>query len=598
MRSTAASVRRFVPFALAPLLAACATVAAPPAPVTVGIVAINDFHGNLEAPRQSAMMPDGQGGTVALPAGGAAWLASAIDSVRAKYPNHLTVAAGDLIGASPITSSIFLDEPAIGVMNRIGLDFNAVGNHEFDSGVPELLRKQQGGCAQHTPRAPCQVEQFAGAKFGYLAANTLRKDGSTLFPATALRSFGKGRNRVTVGLIGMTLKETGALVTPAVSQEVTFADEAETANALVDGLKRQGADAVVVLIHQGGRTTGQPDPNGCEGLNADIRPILDRLDARVDLVVSGHTHWAYVCDYARYNAEKPFLLTSGGVWGSFVTDIALDIDPRAGRVVAKRARNIAVQSAPYTGSRGTVANDARFPVFEPRADIAGYVATYVAAASDYAQRKVGWLAGPLDKSSGELQNTGGPLGALIADAQLAATRDAGAQIAFMNPFGVRRSIAPGADGSVTFADIYAVQPFNNDLLTQTYTGAELKEILEQGLDANGPEQILTPSAGFAYDYDRSRPAGDRIVAMTLDGVAIDPARTYRVTASNFLASGGDSFATFAKGRDRTVGVTDIMALELWLKATPPRGAPTDVRYRDVRPEFNRVRSTNPPGVKY
>ena len=178
MRSTAASVRRFVPFALAPLLAACATVAAPPAPVTVGIVAINDFHGNLEAPRQSAIVPDGQGGTVALPAGGAAWLASAIDSVRAKYPNHLTVAAGDLIGASPITSSIFLDEPAIGVMNRIGLDFNAVGNHEFDSGVPELLRKQQGGCAQHTPRAPCQVEQFAGAKFGYLAANTLRKDGS------------------------------------------------------------------------------------------------------------------------------------------------------------------------------------------------------------------------------------------------------------------------------------------------------------------------------------------------------------------------------------------------------------------------------------
>lgn len=598
MRRTAPSVRRLVPFVLAPLLAACATAGAPPAPVTVGIVAINDFHGNLEPPRQTAVVPDGQGGTVALPAGGAAWLASAIDSVRAKYANHLTVAAGDLIGASPITSSIFLDEPAIGVMNRIGLDFNAVGNHEFDSGVPELLRKQQGGCARHTPRQPCQVEQFDGARFAFLAANVLRKDGSTLFPATALRSFGTGRNRVTVGLIGMTLKETGGLVTPTVSQEVRFADEADTANALVDSLKRRGADAVVVLVHQGGRTTGQPDPNGCEGLNADIRPILDRLDPRVDLVVSGHTHWAYVCDYARYNPDKPFLLTSGGVWGSFVTDITLDIDPRAGRVVAKRARNIAVQSAPFTGARGTVANDARFPVFAPRADIASYVAGYVAAASEFAQRKVGWLAGPLERSSGESQNTGGPLGALIADAQLAATREAGAQIAFMNPFGVRRSIAPAADGRVTFADIYAVQPFNNDLLTLTYTGAELKEILEQGLDAAGPEQILTPSAGFAYDYDRSRPAGDRVVAMTFEGVPVDPARSYRVTVSNFLAGGGDTFAAFTKGRERTVGMTDIMALELWLKATPPRAAPVGVRHRDVVPQPNAVRAANPPGVRY
>lgn len=590
---------RLAPILFLPLLGACATIPSGPAtPVTVGIAAINDFHGNLEPPRQSAIVQDSAGNIVGLPAGGAAYLASALDSVRARYPNNVTVAAGDLIGGSPITSALFVDEPAIGALNLLGLDLAAVGNHEFDGGVPELRRKQTGGCEKLTAREPCQVERFGGAKFGYLAANVFTPDGKTLFPGTALRSFGSGKRRVTVGFIGMTLEGTGALVPPEVSGQVRFTDEADTANALVDGLKRQGADAVVLLVHEGGRTTGKPDPNGCEGLSADIRPVLDRLDTRIDLVVSGHTHWSYVCDYAKYNPAKPFLLTSAGVWGGFVTDIALEIDPATRRVIAKRASNIAVQSEPYVAGRGPVAVDQRFPAFAPRADVRDYVARYVDAAKAFAQRKVGWLAGPVNKSDGDAQNRGGPLGMMIADAQLAATRGAGAQIAFMNPFGVRRSIAPAADGSVTFGDIYAVQPFNNDLFTLTYTGAELKEILEQGFDGSGPEQILTPSAGFAYSYDRSRPVGDRIVAMTLDGKPLYPAVSYRVSASNFLANGGDTFTAFTKGRERTMGPSDIAAFEAWLKATPPRPAPSDERTVDLQPELNSVRSTTPPGVRY
>ncbi len=581
------------------LLAACATTqTAPGAPVTVGIAAINDFHGNLEPPRQSAPVQDQAGNVVGLPAGGAAYLASAIDSVRGKYPHYLTVAAGDLIGGTPITSSLFVDEPTIGALNRMGLDFAAVGNHEFDAGIAELRRKQAGGCAKFTAREPCQVERFAGATFQYLAANVLLPDGTTLFPGTALRSFGSGRQRVTVGLIGMTLKGTNALIPPDVASQVRFADEAETANGLVEELKRQGADAIVVLIHQGGRTTGAPNPDGCEGLNSDIRPVLDRLDARVDVVVSGHTHWSYVCDYAQYNPAKPFLLTSAGVWGGFVTDITLEIDPAANRVVAKRARNLAVQSEAYVSPRGSVPIDPRFAAFAPRQDVKDYVARYVEAARAFASRKVGWLAGPVEKSEGELQNTGGPLGNLIADAQLAATRGAGAQIALTNPFGIRRSIAPAADGSVTFGDIYAVQPFNNELFTLSYSGAELKAILEQGFDAEGPEQVLAVSAGFSYSYDRSRPAGDRIAAMTLNGVAVDPAARYRVTASNFLANGGDTFSAFTKGRERTLGPSDIAAFEAWLKDQPPRAAPSEVRTIDLKPELNRTRSTAPPGVKY
>lgn len=581
------------------LLAACATTPrATSTPVTVGIAAINDFHGNLLPPKQSAVVRAPDGTTVGLPAGGAAYLASALDSVRGRYPNHVTVAAGDLIGGTPITSALYADEPAITALTRMGLDIASVGNHEFDGGVAELRRKQTGGCAKFTSREPCQVEKFAGAGFEYLAANVLTPDGKTLFPATTLRSFGSGRQRVTIGFIGMTLEGTGGLVPPEVSKEVRFADEADTANALVGDLKRKGADAIVLLIHEGGRTTGAPNPDGCEGLNADIRPILDRLDTRIDVVVSGHTHWSYVCDYAAYNPAKPFLLTSAGVWGGFVTDITLQIDPATGKVTAKRARNIAVQSEPYVAGRGPVAVDPRFPAFSPRPDIAAYVARYAEAASAFATRKVGWLAEPIEKNEGTAQNRGGPLGQLIADAQLAATRSAGAQIALMNPFGVRRSIAPAADGSVTFGDIYAVQPFNNDLFTLTYTGAELKAILEQGFDAEGPEQILTPSAGFAYSYDRSRPVGDRIAAMTLDDKPIDPTADYRVTVSNFLANGGDTFTGFTKGRGRTLGPSDIFALEAWLKPSTPRRAPREERTTDLRPELNPVRGTTPPGIKY
>jgi 5'-nucleotidase len=586
------------PFGLA-LLASCSTTPpAPAGPITIGIAAINDFHGNLEPPKQSALVQDAAGQVVNLPAGGAAYLASALDSVRAKYPNHLTVAAGDLIGGTPITSALFVDEPAIGALSMAGLDFAAVGNHEFDNGIAELRRKQTGGCDKFTPREPCQVEQFTGAKFTYLAANVFTPDGKTLFPGTGLRSFGTGRSKVTVGIIGMTLEGTSALIPPDVAAAVRFADEADTANALVDGLKRQGADAIVLLIHEGGRTTGAPNPNGCDGLNSDIRPVLDRLDTRIDVVVSGHTHWNYVCDYARYNPAKPFLLTSAGVWGGFVTDITLEIDPVSRKVVAKRATNIAVQSEAYVSPRNPIPLDPRFPIFQPRADVQAYVARYVQAAKAYAQRKVGWLAGPAQRSEGDQQNTGGPLGNLIADAQLAATRSNGAQIALMNPFGIRRSLVPGSDGSLTFGDIYAVQPFNNDLFTLSYTGADLKAILEQGFDGQGPEQILTPSAGFAYSYDRSRPVGERIVSMTLDGKPIDPAGSYRVTVSNFLANGGDTYTAFTKGRDRTVGPSDIAALEAWLQANPPRAAPAEARHTDLQPALNRTRSTTPPGLTY
>lgn len=592
-------IRRLATLFVALMLSACATTSGSgPHTVTIGIAAINDFHGSLEAPHQSVVVPDGKGNFFSVPAGGAAWLASAIDSVRAKYPNHLTVSAGDMIGASQISSSFYLDEPAIGVMNRIGIDFNAVGNHEFDNGVDELLRIKNGGCAQHTAIKPCQLEKYSGANFSFLAANVFNPDGSTLFPASAIRTFGRGRAQVKVGIIGMTLKGTGGMLKPEYASAVRFADEADTANQLVGSLKAQGADAIVLLIHQGGRTNGDPGPDTCPGLYGDIKTILDRLDTRIDVVVSGHTHWDYVCEYGQYNPAKPFLLTSAGLWGKLVTEITLEIDPVRHKVVSRKAHNVIVQSPAYGASLVRIENTDLYPRFEPRADIAAYVARYVASANVVASRQVGQLAAPVDKLDGPLANSGGPLGNLIADAQLAATAGAGAQIAFMNPFGIRRSLNVAPDHTVSFSNIYAVQPFRNKLTTISLTGADIKAVLEEGFDTEAPEQIMAVSQGFSFSYDRSQPIGSRIVSITFNGAPLDTDKTYRVTVSQFLADGGDSFHAFTKGRDPVQGGLEIEALEAWLKALPPRAAPSEVRAVDARPDLNPLKRNAPPGQKY
>ena len=280
-------MRRLSVVLLSAALAACATVQrAPLGPVEVQILAINDFHGNLEPPKLTVPAADG-----AVPAGGAAYLATALKQSRTA--NSVTVAAGDLIGASPISSALFLDEPTITALSMAGLDLASVGNHEFDKGIPELKRMQAGGCVKVDPttRKPCRLEPFAGAKFSYLAANVVDSNGKTIFPATAIKTVGGVR----IGFIGITLKATATLVTPAGVAGVHFTDEADTANALVPGLKAAGAKAIVLLIHQGGALTGRFDDQGCPGLSGDILPILDRLDPAIRLIVSGHTHNAYIC---------------------------------------------------------------------------------------------------------------------------------------------------------------------------------------------------------------------------------------------------------------------------------------------------------------
>jgi 5'-nucleotidase len=550
-------------------LTACATVGqqsaeSPPPPETIQILGLNDIHGNVEPPPPTTYFVAGVQHQEQL--GGAARLGAALAQLRQGQPNTITVAAGDLIGGSPLVSAYFLDEPTIMALNRLGLALASVGNHEFDRGTVELRRMQTGGCDRNTRREPCQLDRpFEGARFTYLAANVLDAQGNTLFPGTAMREFGGVR----VGFIGMTLKETGILVSPAGTVGYHFTDEAETANALAAKLRAEGADTVVLLIHQGGYVRPSFNTGECPELSGDILPILDRLDPAIRLVISGHTHVAYVCQLPASDGSVR-TLTSAGRYGYFATDIRMTVDPGTDRVLAITAAN-----KPIVASAGE------------QADIAAIVRRYAEATAPVAARVVGRLDGSLEWDG---RDTDSPLGNLIADAQLAATRDpdkGGAQISFMNSGGVRAGFRTGADGSVTYGGLFTLQPFGNTLVVLEMTGAQIKAVLEEqfadAVPATIRQSLLIPSAGFAFAYDRSRPAGERIVTMTLAGAPLDPRATYRVTVNNFLASGGDGFSRLAEGRAIYDAGIDLDALEAYISdgvQVPPVGRVTDLTPRN------------------
>jgi 5'-nucleotidase len=531
--------------------------------VEVQILAINDFHGNLEPPKLSVGATTADGRPVRVPAGGAAYLVTAMKTLRQGHPHSLTVSAGDVISASPLVSSLFLDEPTIAAMELAGLDYNAVGNHEFDRGRDELLRIQRGGCRKFTNREPCALERYDGARFPFLSANVLKTDGSPLFKGIAIKQLGPVR----IGIIGMTLKETATLVGPAGVAGLTFADEATSANALVPELRRAGANAIVLLIHQGGYTSGSDNDKNCPNLSGDILPIIAKLDPAIDVIVSGHTHTAYVCEVPRTGAV-PLLLTSAGRFGTLVTDIRLSFDG-AGKLVGHGADNRIVQSESYGVGASVVALAPSVPRYSPDPSTQALVDRYASAARPIASRVVGRLAGPV--TTIENENGEQTAGFMVADAALAAGRDLGAQIAFTNSGGVRADLVPAADGTVTFGQIFTVQPFANTLVVMTLTGSQLKQALEQQFPTgpNDRAKWLLPSAGFMFEYDRLRPPGDRIVRIMLDGRPIEPNGNYRVAVNNFLASGGDNFSVFKEGANAADAGLDVDILSAWLREDRP-----------------------------
>jgi 5'-nucleotidase len=536
-------------------LSAAKRSAAPPGTVDVQLLAINDFHGNLQPPSGSS----GRIGTTN--AGGVEYLATHIKNLEATNPSRtLEVAAGDLIGASPLLSAAFHDEPTIEAMDALGLDISAVGNHEFDEGVDELLRIQNGGCH---PVDGCQDgDGYAGAAFQFLAANVVYKsNGKPIFPAYKIRSLGGAK----VGFIGLTLEGTPEIVTASGIQSVDFLDEATTINAATQELKAKGVHTIVVLIHEGGAQSvglSESTIDTCTGMSGAIVGIVGQLDDEVDMVVSGHTHNAYNCLLSNA-ANRQIPVSSGSSFGRLVTDIDMTIDR-----ITDQPTSISVDNKIVT----------RDVALDPGET--AIITKYNTAIAPIANRVVGSITSDITRANNPVGESA--LGDVIADAQLEDSLGHGAQLALMNPGGIRADLVYGqvsggeAPGEVTYGEAFTVQPFNNYVVTETLTGAQLKTVLEQQfcnatLTAPRANVILQPSAGLTYTWSASAPCGSKVSGLALNGVPVDPAAGYRVTMNSFLADGGDGFPEFRNGTDRVFGGLDIDALTDYLGAHSPVG---------------------------
>ncbi len=540
--------RRYIPSGLAAFVAAVAACgggagtpdadvpdahAAPDAaaPAAVRLLAFNDFHGALTPPTQSPGL------------GGAAHLAATIDALRTDHT--LVVSAGDLIGGSPLESALFHDEPTIDVMNAIGLDYTAVGNHELDEGAAELLRMQHGGC--HPVDGCSPIGTFGGADFPFLAANTeIEATGAPILPGYALREI----DGVTVAIVGMTLEATRGETLSEAIPELTFGDEVETMTTLAPQLEAEGADVIVLLLHEGATQAGGAD--ACVNLVGPLVGIAEGLAGVVPVIVSGHSHAAFVCDV------DGVTVTAAGARGIFVTSIDLVIDRAGGGVVDVVADNHEVTDA---------ASDA---------EVAAVVAAYDEVVAPVRDAVIGTITADIPSASSVAGES--PAGSVVADAMLAATAApavAAADLALMNRGGIRASFlharggAETADGQVTYGEAFAVQPFGNQVRTVTLAGADLVAALDQW-SASGPLQV----AGMTYTWHASAAPGARVTAadVLVGGVAVDPEASYRVTVNSIV---GDPWNTpvMANATEPVAAGVDLALLEAYFAAASPVGPP-------------------------
>ncbi|MEV5428280.1 bifunctional metallophosphatase/5'-nucleotidase [Streptomyces sp. NPDC052701] len=532
----------------------------------VQLLSFNDLHGNLEPPAGSSGRVthlDEDGTTRTVDAGGVEYLATHLRKAREGRKYSVTAAGGDMVGASPLVSGLFHDEPTIEALNKLDLDVTSVGNHEFDEGAGELARLQKGGCH---PTDGCYTDEgFEGADFPYLAANVLdEKTGKPL-----LKPYWVWKKKdVKIGFIGVTLEATPDIVSAEGVKGLVFKDEVETIDKYAKELQKQGVKSIVALVHEGGfpaSTAYNYDcdaPGAGDGVSGPIVDIARNVTPQVDALVTGHTHSAYVCTIPD-PAGKPRMVTSAASFGRLYTDTTLTYDRWTGDIA-----RTAVTSANHVVTRDV-----------PKApDMTELIDRWNTLAAPIGNRAIGHI-------SADIGNTGTetPLGDLIADAQLAHGKelDPETDLALMNPGGIRAPLTYAAkagegDGVVTYAEGFTVQPFANTVNLQDFTGAQLIQVLKEqvsGANTAAPK-ILQVSSGLTYTLDLTKTGADRVVtgSIRLNGAPIDPAATYRVAANSFLAGGGDGFTTLGQGTNDLVGADDLTALEKYLTAN---SSPTD-----------------------
>ncbi|MFE7328918.1 bifunctional metallophosphatase/5'-nucleotidase [Streptomyces sp. NPDC057565] len=552
----------------------------PASTVDVQLLSFNDLHGNLEPPAGSAGTVTEQqadGTTKTIPAGGVEYLASSLRTARQGHPYSITAAGGDMVGASPLLSGLFHDEPTIEALNKIDLDVTTVGNHEFDEGATELARLQNGGCH---PVEGCyeQGTTFQGADFPYLAANvTDEKTGRPILkPYTVWK-----KNGVKIGFIGVTLEGTPNIVTANGVKGLKFHDEIETVNKYAKELDRQGVKSIVALIHEGGAPASSSynydcdSPGAGDGISGPIVDIAKGISPKVDALVTGHTHQAYVCTVPD-PAGNPRLVTSASSFGKLYTDTTLTYDRRTQDIVRTSVKSSSFSNP--TSTNHIVTRD------QPRAtDMTALIARWNTLAAPIASRPQGYISADINGRGSTAPEK--PLGNLIADAQLEGLAPAdkgGAVVALMNPGGIRadlvyKSTGSEGDGVVTYGEAFTVQPFTNMMNVVDLTGAQLITALQQQVSGSNEAspKILQVSRGLTYTLDMKKTGAARVVVDTikLNGAAIDPAKTYRVAMNEFLAGGGDGFAALGQGTNKLVGASDLDLFNAYLSAHSSAAAP-------------------------
>jgi 5'-nucleotidase len=532
-------------------LVATPALARPATTTDVRVITFNDFHGNLEPPAGSSgrvTLPDG----TTVDAGGAAYLATHVKQLRTQ--NTLVLSAGDNVGASPLASALFHDEPTIEFLNDIGVRASVVGNHEFDEGYRELQRLQLGGC---NPTDGCQFRsKFKGANFPFLGANVYTDRGlPALLPFSVEISGG-----VPIGIIGVTLKDLPSVVTPEAIKGLKFGDEVEAINRTANLLDLFGVKTQIVLMHQGDNTEGG-GPDDCRTAPGPARAIAEKATPKVDVIFTGHSHQQYNC-VINDPAGKPRTMIQASSFGRLLSVVDLKIDKRSRDVVR-----------PETKAHNEIVTR----TVTPDPTVAALVSDATTKSGPIANRAVGSITADLVRAapaSGE-----SPLGDVIADGQLAATQSNNAVIAITNPGGIRADVnyasSPAGEGNgvVTYGEAFTVQPFSNIMQTITLTGANLKNVLEQQWQAGGIVRILQISSSLHYTWSASAPTGSKVSNITVNGTPVDPAGTYRVSVNNFLASGGDGFAEFTKGTNLAGGPVDLDAFTAYLTAHPNLAPP-------------------------
>jgi 5'-nucleotidase len=544
-------------------------------PVRLRLIAFNDFHGHLEPGSKTLTVPDPDdpSRTERVRAGGAAWLAGLIAQLRGEAPNAVVFSTGDLISGAPLVSTLFRQESTIAVMNAIGLDFNIVGNHEFDAGFDELRRIAAGGCAANSMKAPfvsCALGTYSGARFPFLAANVEGPDGKPIFAPVLVKEFGG----VKIGFIGVVTRELPAMVSPSGIKGLKILDEAETLNRYAKELKEQGVGAIVAVVHEGGEVKTSWNDEKCGGRSGEIFEIAKKLSADIGLLFSAHTHKGYNC-VINTPQQRGLRVMQAVSYGRGVSVADLELDPATGRVNRERTRSRNIPVVNRTSS------SLKFLAVPSSPAVAKIVSAYTALAAEKANRPVGRLSANvgLTKLTAASKELGTPAGRLVADAGLAATKDIsdGAQVAFTNAGGVRAPLTcPAAPPcTVTYGQAFSMQPFGNNLVVMTLTGKQLREVLEDQLPAGKSE------GRFSYTWKRSAPHGQRVSELRLDGAPVRADGHYRVTVNSFLAEGGDGFKTFREGTKMTGGPLDVDALVNFLATHEPYAADTESRVRVV-----------------